>query len=50
MAEAIATEVRVPRASVEGRREVGVDLVREGIAWFAEYGSEPLLVPLKDGP
>jgi SAM-dependent methyltransferase len=46
--ESVATELRLQRADVEGRREIGVDLVREGIAWFAEYGSEPLVVPLPD--
>ncbi len=29
-------------------RELRVDLVREGIAWFADYGSEPVVVPLPD--
>jgi SAM-dependent methyltransferase len=46
--ESVGAEVRIPIASVEGEREVGIDLVREGIAWFAEYGSSPLLVPLLD--
>jgi hypothetical protein len=27
---------------------VGIDLVREGIAWFADYGSPPLVVALPD--
>jgi SAM-dependent methyltransferase len=27
------------------RREVRVDLVREGLAWFSELGSEPLVLP-----
>jgi hypothetical protein len=26
-------------------REVRVDLVREGLAWFSELGSEPLVLP-----
>ena len=39
-------EIRLPRASLAGRKELGVDLVREGIAWFADYGSPPLIVPL----
>jgi hypothetical protein len=26
-------------------REVRIDLVREGLAWFSELGSEPLVVP-----
>jgi SAM-dependent methyltransferase len=47
--EAVAAEVRIPAASAEGRREVGIDLVREGIAWFADYGSSPLVVALPNG-
>jgi SAM-dependent methyltransferase len=45
--EAVGVEVRIPAGSVEGSREVRIDLVREGIAWFADYGSSPLVVPLK---
>jgi SAM-dependent methyltransferase len=44
--ESLAAEIRISVAAVEGRKEVGVDLVREGIAWFADYGSSPLIVPL----
>jgi hypothetical protein len=44
--ESTGAEVRIPRAGVEGRRDVEIDLVREGIAWFADYGSTPLIVPL----
>jgi SAM-dependent methyltransferase len=47
--ESVETVVRVPRAAVEGRAELHVDLVREGIAWFVEYGSEPAVVALPDG-
>jgi SAM-dependent methyltransferase len=47
--ESIAAEVHVSAANVEGGREVGIDLVREGIAWFADYGSSPLVVPLPNG-
>jgi SAM-dependent methyltransferase len=47
--ESVAAEVHVPAASVEAVREVGIDLVREGIAWFADYGSSPLVVPLPNG-
>jgi hypothetical protein len=46
--ESIGAEVRVSRAAVEGSSELRVDLVREGIAWFADYGSPPLIVPLPD--
>jgi SAM-dependent methyltransferase len=46
--ESIGTEVRIPRAGVEGRHDVEIDLVREGIAWFADYGSRPLIVQFPD--
>jgi SAM-dependent methyltransferase len=46
--ESLAAEVRIPIASTQGRSEVRIDLVREGIAWFADYGSQPLVVPLPD--
>ena len=36
-------EVRVPRERARGRAASGVDLVREGVFWFAEAGSEPLV-------
>ena len=35
--------VRVPTETT--REEVRIDLVREGLAWFSELGSQPLLVP-----
>jgi SAM-dependent methyltransferase len=44
--ESIALEVRIPPAAVAGRDEVRIDLVREGIAWFKEYGSPQVRVPL----
>ena len=44
--ESVCLEVRVPRGSVESREEIGLDLVREGIAWFADYGSTPAFVRL----
>jgi SAM-dependent methyltransferase len=46
--ESVGLEIRISVAAVVGRREVGIDLVREGIAWFADYGSAPLIVPLPD--
>jgi SAM-dependent methyltransferase len=46
--ESVDVEIRVPRGRIAGRRELGVDLVREGIAWFADYGSPPLVVSLPD--
>jgi SAM-dependent methyltransferase len=44
--EWLGAEVRIPSTSVEGRREVVIDLVREGIAWFGDLASTPLRVPL----
>lgn len=44
--ESVEVEVRVPRAAVADRSHVTVDLVRERIAWFADYGSEPLVIPI----
>jgi SAM-dependent methyltransferase len=46
--ESAIVEVRVPRAAVEGRAELVIDLVREGITWFADLGSTPLVVRLPD--
>jgi SAM-dependent methyltransferase len=46
--ESADVEIRVPRAAVEGRTELTIDLVREGLAWFEDYGSTPLVVPLPD--
>jgi hypothetical protein len=44
--ESVSLEVRVPRDRVEDHVEVGIDLVREGVAWFADYGSTPTVVRL----
>jgi hypothetical protein len=41
--QAVTVAVRVPRELVAGR-ELRVDVVREGLAWFSELGSEPLVV------
>lgn len=46
--ESVGFDVRISRESVAGRGEVELDLVREGIAWFEDYGSPPLVVPLPD--
>jgi hypothetical protein len=37
--------VLVRVASEATREEIRIDLVREGLAWFSELGSQPLLVP-----
>jgi SAM-dependent methyltransferase len=44
--ESVGVEIRVPLASFGDGKAVGIDLRREGIAWFAEYGSPPLVVPV----
>jgi SAM-dependent methyltransferase len=44
--ESVEIDVVVPRVDVEGKDALGIDLVREGIAWFADFGSIPLVVPL----
>jgi SAM-dependent methyltransferase len=46
--ESVETELRIPADLVKGHTEVVVDLVREGIAWFVDYGSEPVVVRLPD--
>jgi SAM-dependent methyltransferase len=44
--DSVAVEVRVPREQVEGRDAIAIDLVREGVFWFADAGSDPLVVPV----
>jgi SAM-dependent methyltransferase len=44
--ESVTLEVRVPRQQVYGRDAIAVDLVREGVFWFADAGSEPLVLPV----
>jgi hypothetical protein len=41
----------LPRSvgNVEGGPDIAIDLVRRRIAWFADYGSTPLIVPLSTG-
>lgn len=46
--ESAAVELRVPEAAVVGRTDLTIDLVREGVAWFEDYGSMPLVLPLPD--
>jgi hypothetical protein len=36
--------LRAPAGAISGR-ETRVDLVREGLAWFGDLGSQPLVVP-----
>jgi SAM-dependent methyltransferase len=42
-------DIRIALDGLEDANELGVDLVREGIAWFADYGSDPLRLPLTVG-
>ena len=44
--DSITLEVRVPRESAQGRDAIALDLVREGVFWFSEAGSQPLVVPI----
>jgi SAM-dependent methyltransferase len=44
--DSAAVELRVPRDAAQGRDAIGIDLVREGMFWFAETGSVPLVVPI----
>ncbi len=44
--ESVEVAVRIARAAVDGASEIGIDAVREGISWFADYGSSPLVVQL----
>jgi SAM-dependent methyltransferase len=39
-------ELRVPRAAAAGRDAIALDLVREGMFWFAQTGSSPLVIPI----
>jgi hypothetical protein len=44
--DAATVELRVPIEAARGRDAVVVDLVREGIFWFEQVGSTPLVVPI----
>jgi hypothetical protein len=46
--ESVGAEIRIPVARAKGGRQVGIDLVRERIAWFSDYGSPPLISSLPD--
>jgi SAM-dependent methyltransferase len=39
-------ELRVLRDAARGRDSIGVDVVREGMFWFEQVGSVPLVVPI----
>ena len=44
--EDIALEIAVPRQSAGETDQIAVDCVREGIAWFSDLGSSPLVAPV----
>jgi SAM-dependent methyltransferase len=43
----LEVELSVPRFAVGDSRQIAVDCVREGIAWFADMGSAPLVAPVE---
>ncbi|MEP6909580.1 MAG: methyltransferase domain-containing protein [Actinomycetota bacterium] len=43
----LEVELRVPSSAVGKAREIAVDCVREGIAWFEDMGSTPLVAPVE---
>ena len=43
--ETVSVELKIPREQLGAGQTVAVDLVREGISWFSEAGSEPLVLP-----
>jgi SAM-dependent methyltransferase len=42
--DSVTLTVRIPRRQVLDRDAIAIDLVREGLFWFAEAGSQPLIV------
>jgi SAM-dependent methyltransferase len=42
--ETVAVELRLPREEL-GEERLAVDMVREGVFWFSEEDSEPLVLP-----
>jgi SAM-dependent methyltransferase len=44
--QTLAVGVVVPESALGDANELTIDLVREGIAWFSELGSEPVVVPV----
>ena len=47
--ESVQLELRVPLQPIRGRQAIQVEAVHEGIAWFADYGTQPLTVSLPSG-
>jgi SAM-dependent methyltransferase len=44
--ETVSVELKIPREQLASGQAVAVDLVREGIFWFSEAGTEPLVLPI----
>jgi SAM-dependent methyltransferase len=44
--DSASVEVRVSQDAAKGRESLGLDLVREGMFWFEQVGSTPLVVRL----
>jgi SAM-dependent methyltransferase len=44
--DSVTLHVHVLREQAHGRDTIAIDLVREGIFWFAETGSQPLVLPV----
>ncbi len=44
--DSATVELRLPRAVMQGHDAIALDLVREGMFWFGEVASAPLVVPL----
>ena len=44
--DSATVELRVPREAVQGHDAIALDLVREGMFWFGDIGSAPLVVRL----
>ena len=44
--DSATVQLRVPREAAQGRDALALDVVREGMFWFAQTGSAPLVVPI----
>ena len=44
--ETVNVELKLSREQLGGAESITVDLVREGIFWFSETGSNPLVLPV----
>jgi SAM-dependent methyltransferase len=44
--KSVTVELRIPRDAVQGHEAIALDLVQEGVRWFGDSGSEPLVLPV----